>query len=294
MARKEPKPKKARPKKERSVRQAFDLLVWLRNSFFTGIIVATPVTVTTWLVYTFVTFVDRTVKPLIPAVYNPETYLKWSIPGLGLVFAILFLTALGALAANILGRTAIGLGERIVERLPLVRNIYGALKQIVETIIAQRDRSFKEVVLVEFGATGLYCVGFITGEARGDIRRQLGEDFVAVFVPTAPNPTTGVLFYVRRAALRIVDMSSEAGAKLIISLGIVTDGVGPGARNARGAAGGAAPAFAIAKDAVEALEKQGAVTPLGETPAESPHRPASAGAEPGDGAVAVEEVKKRA
>ena len=96
------------------------MLRWLRNSFLTGVIVATPLTVTFWLVYTFVNFVDSTIKPLIPARYNPESYLPFAIPGMGLVIAILFLTFLGALAANIFGRTLLGVGERILNSVPLV------------------------------------------------------------------------------------------------------------------------------------------------------------------------------
>ena len=193
----------------------------LRNSFLTGVVVVTPITVTAWLVYTFVTFVDARVKPLIPAIYNPESYLPFAIPGLGLVFAIVFLTMLGALAANIAGRSLLGFGESVVERVPLVRNIYGALKQLVTTVASPDSESFDEVVLVEYPRPGLFAVGFVSADAQGAIRAALGEGWVGVFVPTTPNPTGGFLLYAREDELKPLDISPEEGAKLILSAGLV-------------------------------------------------------------------------
>lgn len=255
------------PRAPKPAAQPFNLLRWLRNSFFTGVVVTTPIAVTAYVVVTFIGFMDRTVKPLIPKVYNPETYLPFAIPGLGLIAAIVMLTMLGALAANIFGRSLLTFGEGFVDRVPLVRNIYSALKQIIETIAAQRERSFKEVVLLEFGDTGMHVAGFITSEAKGEIANMLGDEHISVFVPTAPNPTTGILFYVHHSKVRVVDMTPEEGAKLIISLGIVTPEM-------------SASQAALLKNAGK---KNG---PKSE--------PASAGAEPGDGAVAVEEVEKDA
>ena len=148
---------------------------WLRNSLLTGIVVALPVTVTIWLIYTFVNFVDRVIKPLIPAQYNPETYLPFALPGLGVVVAVVALTLLGALAANIFGRSLIGIGERLLNSVPLVRNVYGAVKQIAETVFSSRQQSFQEVVLVEFPTQGSYAVGFVTAAAQGEIRDDVGS-----------------------------------------------------------------------------------------------------------------------
>jgi len=202
------------------------VLRWLRNSFLTGVIVATPLTVTFWLVYTFVNFVDSTIKPLIPARYNPESYLPFAIPGMGLVIAILFLTFLGALAANIFGRTLLGVGERILNSVPLVRNIYGALKQLVETALAGQNKSFREVVLVEYPMKGLWALAFITADAASEVRREIadGEHVIGVFVPTTPNPTSGFLLYTARKNVIQLSMTVEEAAKLIFSFGIVTPG----------------------------------------------------------------------
>ena len=198
------------------------MLRTLRNSFVAGLVVVTPITVTAWLIYTFVTFVDGQVKPLIPKVYNPETYLPFAIPGLGLIFAIVFITMLGALAANFFGRTLVSVGEGIVERVPFVRNIYGALKQIVHTVALQSERSFQEVVLVQYPRPGLWAIGFVTATAKGPVAEAFTEDHVGVFVPTTPNPTSGFLLYAPRSELHHLNMSVEEGAKLIVSAGLVS------------------------------------------------------------------------
>jgi uncharacterized membrane protein len=197
---------------------------WLRNSFLTGIVIATPLGVTAYLIITFVSFVDRVVKPLIPARYNPETYLPadFTIPGLGVVIAVVILTLLGALAANFFGRTLISMGERIVDSVPLVRHIYGALKQIVETVFSGKANSFKEVVLIEYPMKGLYVVAFVSAEGRGSLQSAIGDDVVGLFVPTTPNPTSGFLLYTQRSNTIHIDMTVEEAAKLIISFGMVS------------------------------------------------------------------------
>ena len=197
---------------------------WLRNRFLTGLVVAAPIGITIWLIYTFVSFVDRVIKPLIPERYNPESYLPFAIPGMGLLIAILGLTLLGALAANIFGRTLLDLGERIVNSVPLIRNIYSALKQIAETVFQGQQNSFQEVVLVEYPMQGSYAVAFVASEGKGQIRETAGAggDAIGVFIPTTPNPTSGFLLFVPREKTVKLDLSVEEAAKLIISFGMVT------------------------------------------------------------------------
>lgn len=222
MARKTRRPNQPPSEGGLTHRPKFSLWLWLRNSFFTGIVVATPVTVTVWIVYTFITFADRTVKPLIPRAYLPESYLPFAIPGFGLIVAIIGLTLLGALAANILGRSLLQVGERLVARVPFVRNIYGALKQLLETVFSQNQKSFQEVVLVQYPRPGLWALGFLTAPARGEVADRLGHDFVGVFVPSTPNPTSGFIIWTPRAEIIVLDMTVEEGAKMVISAGIVT------------------------------------------------------------------------
>lgn len=200
------------------------MLRWLRNSFLTGIVVVTPVGVTIWLMVTFVNFVDSTIKPLVPDRYNPETYLPFAIPGMGLLIAILALTVLGAMAPNIFGRSLLNVGERAMNTVPFVRNVYGAVKQIVETVFSGQQNSFKEVVLVEYPMKGTYAVAFVSSYAKGMIKDHVGhgEEVLGVFVPTTPNPTSGFLLFTPRANTIKLSLTVEEAAKLIISFGLVT------------------------------------------------------------------------
>ncbi len=210
---------------------------WLRNNFFAGVVVITPIAATAWLVYTLVTFVDRSVGGLIEQISNWTglPIADWydaidgpfTIPGIGVLIAVIGLTFLGVLARNIIGRFFIGLGESIVDRLPFVRSIYGPIKQILETVFRDQGEAFKEVALVEYPKEGSWALCFVTASAQGEIAQRMtaasGEaDSVAVFIPTTPNPTSGFLLYVPRSKLQILDMSVEDGARAIISFGIVT------------------------------------------------------------------------
>jgi uncharacterized membrane protein len=197
--------------------------VRLRNYFLTGIVVAAPIGITIYLTWAFVHWVDSRVKPLIPQVYNPDNYLPFSVPGVGLLFAILILTLLGFLTASLLGRTLVGYGESLLDRMPLVRNLYRGLKQLFQTVLSQTSRSFQKVALVEYPTKGVWRVGFVTTAARGEIPQRLtGEDAIAVFIPNTPNVTAGFLVFVPRRDAMILDMSVEEAAKMIISAGLVS------------------------------------------------------------------------
>ncbi len=193
----------------------------LRNYFLTGIIVTAPIGITIYLAWAFVDYVDRTVTPLIPPEYNPETYLKFSVPGLGMIVAVVVLTLIGFLTANFLGRSLIRIGERIVERMPVIRSIYGALKQIIETILAQSSTAFRQVVLVEYPRRGMWTLAFVSAEVRGEVAGRLNEKMISIYVPTTPNPTSGYLVFVPEADVKYLDMSVEEGMKLVISVGVI-------------------------------------------------------------------------
>lgn len=197
------------------------LLARLRTYFLTGIVITAPIGITVYLTYVFVDFVDANVTPLIPARYNPETYLPFSIPGMGLFVAVLVLILIGFFTANFLGRSFLSFGERIVNRMPVVRTIYMALKQIMETVLAQSSTSFRDVVLVEYPRRGIWAVAFVTSEAKGEVAAQHNESMISVFLPTTPNPTSGFLLFVPKADLKFLDMSVEEGVKLVISAGMI-------------------------------------------------------------------------
>ncbi|MYZ47316.1 DUF502 domain-containing protein [Rhizobiales bacterium L72] len=196
----------------------------LRNYFLTGIVVAAPIGITIYLSWTIIHWVDGWVKPIIPRAYNPDSYLPFSVPGVGLVVAVVLLTLLGFLTANLVGRTIVGYGELLLDRMPVVRNLYRALKQIFETVLSESARSFKKVGLIEYPSKGLWALVFIATDAKGEVPHKVPEedDLISVFLPTTPNPTSGFLLFVPRRNLIELEMSVEDGAKLVISAGLVT------------------------------------------------------------------------
>lgn len=215
------------------------MLARLRAYLLTGVVVTAPLAITLWLTWNFIHWVDVQITPLIPDAYNPNRYLPFSVPGLGLLIMLVFLTLVGFAAANFFGRTLIHFGERVLGRMPIIRSIYGTAKQIIETVLRNSSKSFREVVLIEYPRKGLWSIAFLTGEASGELRRRLGDDWITVYMPTTPNPTSGFLLAVHRSEIVPLDMTVEEAIKLIISTGVI---VPPD----RAAANAAAPAPARA------------------------------------------------
>jgi len=198
------------------------LLGRLRAYFFTGLVITAPIAITVWATYWFVTFFDAWVKPLIPTVYNPDTYLPFEVPGYGLIFALIAITMIGALAANLVGRTFIGWWDKLLDRTPVVRSVYKGSKQIFETIFSQKGASFRNVCLVEWPRKGTWSLAFVSREIDGsDVGLEAGRKMFAIYVSTTPNPTGGYVFFADAAEVRILSMTVEDGLKLVISMGLV-------------------------------------------------------------------------
>ncbi|MCB1386273.1 MAG: DUF502 domain-containing protein [Nitratireductor sp.] len=196
----------------------------LRTYFLTGFIITAPLAITIYLIWTFIEWVDSWVIPYIPAVYNPDTYLPVHIPGFGLLAAIITITIVGFLTANFIGKSIVSWGEEILNRMPVVRNLYSGLKQIFETVLSDQSASFQEVGLVEYPRNGLWAVVFIATETRGEVDKTLKDrkvKTVSVFLPTTPNPTSGFLLFVPEKDVIRLKMTVEEGAKLVISAGLV-------------------------------------------------------------------------
>ena len=200
----------------------------IRAYFFAGILVSTPVAVTIALALWFIEFVDSHVVPLIPVHWNPNTYIQdyfgitLSVPGVGVVVLAVVITLIGALTAGFLGRFIIRTGENIVARMPIVRSIYSASKQILETVFRDQSEAFREAVLVEYPRRDAWTIAFITGRTTGEVQARTPDDVVNVYVPTTPNPTSGFLLYVPVKDLKPLDMSVEDAVKMVISVGMVT------------------------------------------------------------------------
>jgi uncharacterized membrane protein len=201
----------------------------LRNYFLTGVIVVGPIAVTIFLIKWFIEFADEYVKPLIPSVYLPETYLPFAIPGIGVLFGFIGLTMIGFFAGKLLGQTFISFGEMMLDRMPIVRNVYRALKQIFESAVsaagAGKSKPFQQVGLVEFPSKGLWSIVFVTGEAKGEIAAVSpggNNDLLTVFMPTGMLPPTGFICFVPRRDVTLLQMSVEDAAKVVISGGMVS------------------------------------------------------------------------
>ena len=196
----------------------------LRNYFLTGLVIVGPVTVTIYVAWYLINLVDYWVKPYIPAIYSPDTYLPFSIPGFGVIFAVIALTMIGSLAANLIGRTVIGAGEMMLGRMPIVRNLYAGTKQIFEGVVAAsaHAQGGQRVALMEFPSKGIWAIVFVTGTAVDEIAAvRPGEDLVSVFMPTHFLPPSGFVVFVPRSAVIPVDLTVEDAAKIIISAGMV-------------------------------------------------------------------------
>jgi uncharacterized membrane protein len=195
----------------------------IRKYFLTGLVVAGPVAITAWLVWSFITWVDDLVQPLLPLAYRPETYLPVKVPGLGLIIAFVALTLLGFLTANLVGRSLVELGEKVLDRMPIVRPLYKGLKQVFETLFSSSGSSFRKAGLIEFPSPGMWSLVFLSQPPSAEIAERFPgpDEYVSVFMPCTPNPTTGFFFYVRRKDVIELDIGPEAAATLIMSAGMI-------------------------------------------------------------------------
>lgn len=201
------------------------MMTRLRNYFLTGIVVCAPVAITAYLTYYFVHLIDSWVKPLIPARYNPDNYLPFAVPGFGLLVGLILITLVGFLAANFIGRSIVSGGERLLGRMPLVRNVYRALKQIFTTVLDNRSDLFTKVGLVEWPRRGTWSIVFIAKQQHSELNEALTEKegrTLAVFRPITPNITTGYIMYVAEKDVIPLKMTVEEGARFLISAGLVT------------------------------------------------------------------------
>ncbi|ETW14374.1 hypothetical protein ATO8_00655 [Roseivivax marinus] len=195
----------------------------LRASFLTGIVVIAPVGLTVWLIWTVIGWIDGVVLPLVPDRFNPEQYVGINLRGIGVIFFLFFTVLVGWIAKGLIGRSLIRWAESLVGQLPIVRSVYNGVKQIAETVFVQSDRSFEKACLVEYPRKGIWAIGFISTETRGEVARRAitSGGMISVFVPTTPNPTSGFLLFFPAEDVIELDMSLEDAAKLVISAGLV-------------------------------------------------------------------------
>jgi len=206
-------------------------LAGLRASFLTGLVVVLPVGLTIYLVWAVIGWIDAWILPLIPASYQPDVFIRaWFGPdyefpvrGMGVLVFLISTILVGWMAKGLIGRSIIRTGEDMVDRMPVVRSVYGALKQVAETFFNKKEQSFDKVVLVEFPRPGSWALGFLSTRPKGELAGRLaalGPDFSAVFVGLTPF-TSGMLLFVPTKDLIVMDMGVDDAAKLIVSGGLV-------------------------------------------------------------------------
>ena len=193
----------------------------LRAYLFTGILVTAPVAITFYVAYKFIVWVDVFVNKMVPPQYHLDNYLPMTIPGLGLIVLVLALILIGMFAAGFLGRFFIRLGEWFLSRMPLISSVYSLLKQIFETVFSSKTQAFKKVVMLEYPRKGIWILGLVSADLKGEIEQKLPNEMVNVFIPTTPNPTSGFLIFVPKKDVIELDMSVEEAIKFIVSGGLV-------------------------------------------------------------------------
>ena len=197
----------------------------VRRYFFTGIVVTVPITITLWSAWWFLNFVDNLVAQIIPEQWNPNSYLPFSIPGLGLILTVIFFIAIGFLARNFLGRLIIRASEFIVLRMPIVSTIYNALKQVLDMTIGEQSRAFREVVLFQYPHPNSWTIGFVTGVTPGEIQTVgQGGEVLNIYCPVTPT-TAGFVVFIPRKDVMPLSMTVEDAVKLLASGGIITPAV---------------------------------------------------------------------
>jgi uncharacterized membrane protein len=199
----------------------------IRNNFLTGLIVIAPIGLTAWLIWSVIGWFDSWVLPFVPLTYRPDIWLLQrfdidvDIRGIGVAFFLFFTLVVGWVAKGFIGRAILRWAEGLVQKTPVIRSVYGGLKQIAETILAQDQTSFEQACLVEYPRRGVWAIAFVSTQAKGEVAARADVDMVSVFLPTTPNPTSGFLLFVPADDLVYLDMSVEDAAKLVISAGLV-------------------------------------------------------------------------
>lgn len=208
--------------REKEQRVFMKLGAKLRAYFFTGILVTAPVSITFYMAYKVILWIDAGVGRLLPPQFKSYYYdLPFTIPGLGVIVLIISLIVIGMFAAGFVGGFFIRLGDWMVKKMPVVSGVYSLLKQIFETFLSNKSQAFRQVVLFEYPRKGIWILGFVSTDTGGEVKKILGREMLNVFVPTTPNPTSGFLIFVPREDVVFLDMSVEEGLKFVISGGIV-------------------------------------------------------------------------
>jgi uncharacterized membrane protein len=191
----------------------------LKKYFITGLLIWIPLAITVWVLNLIVTTMDQTLW-LLPEAIQPHAWLGVHIPGLGLLLSLLVVLLTGLLAANIIGQRLVQMWEGMLARIPVVKSIYHSVKQVSDTLFSSSGEAFRKAVLVQYPREGAWTIAFLTGVPGGDVANHLHGDYVSVYVPTTPNPTSGFFLMLPRSEVIELDMSVDEALKYVISMGV--------------------------------------------------------------------------
>lgn len=194
-----------------------------RKYLLTGLLIWVPLVITLWIIEVLIGWMDQTMQ-VLPVQWRPEAVVGFRIPGLGALLAFLVVLITGVLATNIVGRQLVRWWDGLVNRIPIVRSIYSSVKQVSDTLLKGGGKSFRKVVLVEFPQPGQWTLAFVVGEPHGATAAALGADYLTVYVPTAPNPTSGYVLMMSASRVKDIDISVDDALKFHVSLGVVAPG----------------------------------------------------------------------
>lgn len=191
----------------------------MKKYFITGLLIWIPLAITFWVLNLIVTTMDQTLL-LLPESIRPHRWLGMHIPGLGLVLSLVVVLLTGLAAANIIGQRLVAMWEALLARIPVVKTIYNSVKQVSDTLFSSSGEAFRKALLVQYPRTGMWTIAFQTGLPAGEVAAHLDGDYVSVYVPTTPNPTSGFFLMLPRAEVIELDMSVDAALKYVISMGV--------------------------------------------------------------------------
>jgi uncharacterized membrane protein len=198
----------------------------MRKYFITGLLILVPLAITAWVLNIIIGTLDQSLL-LVPEKWQPRTLIGTDIPGLGTILTVLIVFITGLLTNNLVGNWMVRQWEKLLHRIPVVSSLYGSVKQVSDTLFSSSGNSFRTAVLIEYPRAGSYTIGFLTGVPGGDVANHLVGDFISVYVPTTPNPTSGFFLMMERSQVKELDMSVDAALKYIVSMGVVAPDQAP-------------------------------------------------------------------
>ena len=194
-----------------------------RKWLLSGLLVLVPLIITLWVLEWVISTLDQTLR-VLPAAWQPDKLLGLHVPGLGVLFALVVVLAIGAMASNFIGNQLVGWWHALLHRIPVVRSIYSGVKQVSDTLFSEKGNAFRQAVLVQWPREGMWTIGFVTGTPGGDLVRHLPGDYLSVFVPTTPNPTGGYFVMLKKGDCVVLDMSVDEALTYVISMGVIVPG----------------------------------------------------------------------